>query len=131
MYVAKIPEDEVRGYALGDGSLKAGALVGISSSTGKFVAINPTVSDNFVGIVDVKFDGTETTVDGEAWPYIKPKSGHVYEVRVSLAADVNKGDPLKFGNGALTNATGITDSAVAIAEEAITTSDGTGKVRWL
>lgn len=124
--------------ALGNGTLKAGNIVGINNSTKKIQALNPGTLE--LGCYIVKGDG-KTAIDTalpDALPVtlIVPKSGHNYRVFISdQNAAKYKGQFLKPNAsvvGELTvNTNATTAGNVAILNLDVADDDRVAEVTWL
>lgn len=128
---------EVKVPALGDGTSKAGNIVGLNSS-GKATNVNADTVDLFQGILEKRYDTDIDTAIADASPcnIIVPKSGRVYAVRIAdQGGSLSKGWALTFGTaGNLTTAgaAGLAATApiVAYLDEDIVDDDVVARVRW-
>lgn len=124
--------------ALGNGTLKAGNIVGINESTGKVQAVN--IGTTELGIYIVQGDGKtalDTAIaDSTPLSLIVPKSGHKYRVFISdQNAAKYKGQALKVAAttvGELTSNTNhATAGTVASLAKDIADDDRVAEVEWM
>lgn len=124
--------------ALGNGTLKAGNIVGINNTTGKIQALN--VGTLELGCYIVKGDG-KTAIDtalpdGKAVTLIVPKSGHNYRVFIAdQGAAKYRGQFMKPNASAVGELTANTDATtagnVAILNKDVADDDRVAEVTWL
>lgn len=123
--------------ALGDGTLLPASLCSIDSATGKIVPAEEGATDEFVGLLEKRYDKTidEAPDDGEAVDLIVPKQGHDYIVRVDSAntAAGHPGKPMELsetGNGELMDAADLGDNVMARLNREHESDDDFTIVTW-
>lgn len=129
--------DDKKVPALGDGSLLPSSLCTINESTGKIEASDAGSTDEFVGILEKRYDKTidEAPDDGETVDLIVPKQGHDYIVRVdsSNTAAGNAGKPMELSetsNGEMMDADNLGDKVMARLNRDHLTGDDFTIVTW-
>jgi len=135
--VSKSSGPEIKEPALGDGTSKAGNIVGLDASD-KATNVNANTVDLFMGILEKRYDTDIDTaiVDSKNCSIIVPISGRKYAVFIAdQGGSLSKGWALTFGTaGNLTTvgADGLADTLpiVAYLDEDIVDDDIVAIVRW-
>lgn len=128
---------EKRIPALGDGSLLPGSAVTIDTSNGKIEASDAGATDEFVGLLEKRYDEDIDTApgDGDAVDIIVPKQGKDYIVRVDSENTSNghAGKPLELSetsNGEFMDAADLGDNVMCRLARDHDTDDDFTIVTW-
>ena len=128
-------------FALGNGSLKAGAIVSINETYGKVQGIDTDAATSNklrgIGVLAPRVDTDIDTAiaDGEACEVIYPTSGMILRVRITdPAATYYKDQPMGLSTtaGTLAVVADVSDlsNVVAFLSKGIASGDTVAEVRW-